>query len=305
VSAATNSIPPSPNRFWRFIRFPLIRIILGCFWVAGSVAIASGLVEWLALPLKPISAPFLALCACFGYYSFVRLIEKRPVTELLGAGSVSEYGIGIVIGVALIATTVGILYAFDFYHVTGVNGWSVVMPSLMSAVMAGIFEEILIRGIVFRITEESLGSWLALLFSAVLFGGLHLPNDNATFFSAVAIALEAGVMLAAAYMLTRRLWLAIGIHMAWNFTQSGVFGVATSGVHENGILQSTLTGPTLLSGGEFGAEGSIVAVVVCLTGGVVMLWLAHRKGNFISPYWRRESGKTGRRESERMRTRCA
>jgi membrane protease YdiL (CAAX protease family) len=207
---------------------------------------------------------------------------------LLGVGSVSEFGIGIVIGTALIATTVGILFTLGFYNVTDINDWSVAIPSLMSAVMAGIFEEILIRGIIFRITEESLGSWFALLITALLFGGLHLPNDNATLFSAAAIALEAGVLLAAAYMLTRRLWLAIGIHMAWNFTQGGVFGVATSGVHENGILQSTLTGPTLLSGGEFGAEGSIVAVVVCLTAGVAMLWLAHRKRNFISPYWRRE-----------------
>jgi membrane protease YdiL (CAAX protease family) len=289
-----NTPSPTPSRFWRFVRFPLTRIILGFLWIVGCVAIASLIRKVMPQSVRPYSAPFAALCVGVGYYWFVRLIEKRPVTELLRAGSVREFAIGVAIGTALISTTVGILSALGFYNVTGINGWSVAILPLMSAVMAAIVEEIAIRGIVFRITEESLGSWIALLLSSVLFGALHLGNPNATLFSALAIALEAGILLASAYMLTRNLWLPIGLHMAWNFTQSGVYGVATSGVADKGYLQSTLTGPTLLSGGEFGAEASIVAVVVCLTSGVTMLWLAHRKGNFISPYWGRK-----KREDER------
>jgi membrane protease YdiL (CAAX protease family) len=279
-----NTSPPV-SRFWRFIRFPLVRIILGCFWVAGSVAIASVIFEQLPAWVAPISAPALALAGCLGYYAFVRLIERRQVSELLGSGAVTEYAIGVVIGTALISITVGILYALHLYVVTGVNERSAVVSILMSAVLAGTIEELLIRGIVFRITEEWLGSWLALLFSAVLFGALHLPNPNATLFSAAAIALEAGVMLAAAYMLTRRLWLAIGIHMAWNFTQSGIYGVATSGVVQQGHLQSTLIGPTILTGGEFGAEASIVAVAICTSCGVLMLWLANKRERFLRPSW--------------------
>ena len=108
-----------------------------------------------------------------------------------------------------------------------------------------------------------LGTWLALLISALVFGLLHLANPNATLMAGLAIALEAGLMLAAAYLLTGRLWLSMGIHFAWNFTQGGIFGAAVSGQTSSGIFSSVLQGPALLTGGDFGAEASVVAMVVC------------------------------------------
>jgi GNAT superfamily N-acetyltransferase len=101
----------------------------------------------------------------------------------------------------------------------------------------------------------------------------------------VAIALEAGVMLAAAYMVTRRIWLAIGIHAAWNFTQSGIFGVPTSGVASPGYLEGHLHGSALVSGGAFGPEASLVAVAVCLAAGLCMLRVARQKGQILKPSW--------------------
>jgi uncharacterized protein len=123
--------------------------------------------------------------------------------------------------------------------------------------------------------------------SALIFGAGHLGNPNATLWAALAIAIEAGIMLAAAYVLTRRLWVPIGIHMAWNFVQGGIFGVAVSGNEAQGLLQSTLSGPTLLSGGEFGAEASIFAVIVCLTAGIYFIWKSYTQGKFIKPFWNR------------------
>jgi len=148
-----------------------------------------------------------------------------------------------------------------------------------------VIEEILIRGLLFRIMEETLGTWIALAISAVIFGFLHLANPNATLWGAIAIAIEAGIMLAAAYVFTRRLWLPIGIHFAWNFSQGAIFGVAVSGNEVQGLLQSTLSGPTLLSGGAFGAEASIIAVMICLLAGIALTTLAMKKGNFIQPFW--------------------
>jgi len=143
----------------------------------------------------------------------------------------------------------------------------------------------LVRGILFRIMEEALGTWLALILSALLFGLMHIANPNATLWGALAIAIEAGIMLAAAFVFTRRLWLAIGIHFAWNFVQGGIFGVAVSGNGVQGLLQSTLSGPPLLSGGAFGAEASIFAVIVCLAAGVYLTRAAWKKGNLIQPFW--------------------
>ena len=130
-----------------------------------------------------------------------------------------------------------------------------------------------------------MGSWLALIVSAALFGLIHLLNPNATAVAAIAIALEAGVLLAAAYMFTRRLWLAIGMHFAWNFTQGGIFGVDVSGHEAKGLFQARLVGPELLSGGKFGAETSILAVTVCLGAGIVLIVMAVRKGNVVRPFW--------------------
>ena len=137
------------------------------------------------------------------------------------------------------------------------------------------------RGVVFRILEQWLGSWIALAISAALFGLLHLLNPGVTLLNAGAVMLEAGIMLAAAYMLTRRLWLCIGIHFAWNFTQGGIFSAAVSGGTTSGLLQAKLIGPTWLSGGAFGAEASVVAVVVCLAAGLLLLRAARRNGQVI------------------------
>jgi membrane protease YdiL (CAAX protease family) len=228
-----------------------------------------------------------ALVAAFAYIGFIRIVERRPAAELSLPGAAAEVRKGTLLGALLFTATIGLIALFGFYRVTGVNEWTVILPLLGMSIISGVVEELLVRGILFRIMEESLGTWLALLISALIFGLMHIANPNATLWSALAIAIEAGIMLAAAYTLTRRLWLPIGIHFAWNFVQGGIFGVAVSGNGVRGLLQSTLSGPALLSGGEFGAEASIFAVIVCLAAGIFLIWQAHKKGNFIRPFWSR------------------
>jgi uncharacterized protein len=95
----------------------------------------------------------------------------------------------------------------------------------------------------------------------------------------VAIALEAGIFLGAAYMLTRRLWFVIGAHFGWNFAEGAIFGLSVSGNQaKGGVIQGTLAGPPLLSGGSFGVEASLPAVLVCLAAAAALLVLAHRRG---------------------------
>lgn len=69
---------------------------------------------------------------------------------------------------------------------------------------------------------------------------------------------DAAPFLAIAYTATRSLWLPIGLHFAWNFTESGVFGTAVSGADgEHGLLRTVLSGPEVLTGGTFGPEASL------------------------------------------------
>ena len=278
-----------PNRLVRFVRFPPVLLFLGFLWVGLCIGMGAGLGSLLLPDTKVWAKPLLmGLTALVGYGAFVRLIERRRVTELAGAGAGRELGLGLALGLGLFSSVIGVLWLAGCYTVTGSNPAEVMGPALALAIMAGVTEELLIRGLAFRILEAWLGSWIALVLTAALFGALHLPNPGATLTSATAIALEAGVMLAAAFMLTRRLWLAIGIHAGWNFTQTGLFGVATSGQAGTGLLQGELSGPAWLSGGGFGPEASAVAVVVCMAMGLTLLWLAHRRGQFMAPSWRRD-----------------
>jgi membrane protease YdiL (CAAX protease family) len=260
-------------------------MVLGFFWVGGSVGAASGIAGLLPEWAKTFSSLILALGACLGYYSFVRLVERRKVMELIGRGSVGEFVRGAALGVGLFSLTIGVLFLLGVFTVEGLNTLAIAVPALMTSLMAGVFEELLVRAVVFRIAEEWLGSWLALAISALLFGLAHLANPGADVLSSLAVALEAGILLTAAYMVTRRLWFPIGIHISWNFTQSGVFGIPTSGVDSKGYLQGHLQGSPILSGGTFGAEGSVVAVLVCSIAGLCMLWRARTKGNFVQPSW--------------------
>src|SRR6185437_145917 len=153
------------------------------------------------------------------------------------------------------------------------------IPALAGSMLAAVGEELAFRGGAFRVLEDSLGTMGALAGSAALFGLLHAVNPGATVVSSAAIALEAGVLLGAAYALTRNLWLPIGIHLGWNFTEGGIFGVSISGgAAAKGLFSVSLVGHTLLTGGQFGPEASIVAIVVCLALAAVLLVLAVQRG---------------------------
>lgn len=276
------------SKAWKILQFPVTRLILASIWLIFTVLITQAIVHLLpaneTVPVIVLSIAVVVLVAFFAYYAFVRIIEKRPVTELATSGAPGELAMGIFIGALLFTAVVGILWLLGYYRVTGINSLVVIIPMFALAVQSGVFEEILFRGIFFRIVEESLGTWLSLVLSALLFGLLHLANPNATLWAAIAIAIEAGILLAAAFVVTRRLWFVIGIHFAWNFTQGGIFSIAISGNQVDGLLRATLTGPELLSGGAFGAETSIFAVIICLATGIYFIWKALKMGKFVKPF---------------------
>lgn len=107
---------------------------------------------------------------------------------------------------------------------------------------------------------------------------------------ASAIVLAAGPLLNAAYLLTRRLWLPIGIHLAWNAAQSALFGIDVSGSGSGrGLFESELRGAEWLSGGSMGIEGSIVLVAIGTAFGVGLTVLAHRRGRMLPGHGRQEA----------------
>lgn len=264
----------------RVLAWPLVRVLLGLLAVVLPVVGVEVLGGWFGIGFLARSLAN-AVAALAGYLVFVRLVERRVAQELGLRGAVVEGLGGVALGAGLFTLVIGSIWAAG-----GVvfDGWSVAPDltyAVAVAVMAGVVEELAVRGVMFRILEGWLGSWVALVISAAVFGATHLFNPGATVFAAVAIGLEAGVMLAAAFMVTRRLHLAIGLHMGWNFTQAGVFGVAVSGAEVGGLLTTYPVGPEWISGGAFGAEASVLAVLWCGVLGVVLLRLAARRGHVV------------------------
>jgi uncharacterized protein len=269
--------PRQDTRRPRFTRFLLVRILLATLFVAAPVVALQLAGQALALD-GSLLAPVIIVAALASYAAYVRLIEGRPtIAELSPRGAAAQLAVGFAMGAALFGATMLVLSLAGAVTLGPGEGWGVLAPGLVVSFGAAVAEEIFLRGVVFRLVSERLGDAVGLAISAALFGAIHAGNAGATVFSCVAIALEAGVLLAAAYMVTRRLWLPIGLHAAWNFTEGNVFGAGVSGTHPSGLLTSRFHGSDLMTGGSFGPEASIVAVLVCLVAAAAMLVVAARR----------------------------
>ncbi|QYU70808.1 CPBP family intramembrane metalloprotease [Leptolyngbya sp. 15MV] len=222
------------------------------------------------------------------YKLAIRRLGARPRDDLPVKGALGDTSLGIGVGGAVFAVVVGLAAVLGVYRIQGAGTLENAVPFLMmGGVVAGFVEEVIFRGIIFRWVEEFGGSWLALLVSSVLFGIAHGMNDGATWFSSLAVAVEAGVLLGGAYMLTRSLWLAIGIHAGWNLSQGLIFDVPVSGFPVEGAVEAVLDGPDLLTGGTFGLEASVLALVVAGSAGAWLVWQARKEGKLMPPMWRR------------------
>jgi membrane protease YdiL (CAAX protease family) len=283
----------------RILRNPLVRIVLfvALAWGIGKLlkwgiplptlgaGPADGLGEsganlWLRA-LRSIVAVSLA------YWILVRVIEGRRVHELRSTVAAPHFGAGWLLGMLILVAAAALIAALGGLRFLGVDGGAeLVAPLLVLGLVPGITEEIIARGILFRVVEDGLGSWAALAISALLFGFGHAANPNATLWSSVAIAIEAGILLGMAYAWTRSLWFVMGLHAAWNFTQGAILGIPVSGIDVKGLVDSQERGNAWISGGAFGAEASGVTVVLCTTIGLWFARKAIRDGRIVAPRWR-------------------
>ena len=287
------SAPPSPKADPVWFKRVLLQLTLGLFLflsiqgflsrryneLASAITSGADVKFWHAFALLSV------LAVLPGYWVLVRVAGGRPVIELAGRGAgFREFCVGFVVGALIVGAVIVILFAVGCYRVKDV-GWNVgVIGGAWAGLYAGVIEEIFYRGFLLQIMENILGSWLSLGVASIFFGLSHLSNKNMTVIGAVAIALEAGILLGACYLLTRRLWLAIGVHVAWNFVQGGIFGSDISGTGSGrGLIEARFTGPDLLTGGVMGIEGSVVTFVLGTATGLAMLLAVRQRGLVVPP----------------------
>ncbi|QHL90503.1 CPBP family intramembrane metalloprotease [Sphingomonas changnyeongensis] len=283
----------APTPLWlRVLQSPPVSLVVLGFLLLECLGFSNNLMG------QSKDEPFTAAIAAAGmialamwiYVGFARFVERRRPADLALGPMPRELGLGLVAGTTLYTLSVLVLMAIGVIRIDGVNPASFMVPGIALALSSGFLEELLFRGALFRIVEAWIGSWAAVIISSLVFGFVHLINPAATLAGAIFISVEAGLLLAAAYMLTRRLWLGIGFHMSWNYTQSAVFsGVVSGGPSEPGLFRTVIDGPVLLTGGSFGLEASLIACLLCTGTGVVLAVLAVRRGHVVRPFWSRRA----------------
>ena len=277
----------------RIVDFPLAAMVVSIFELLAAAGLAAGIAELIlrgthiASGERTMIMDVAAAAAMILVYKlFLRHLGEIRRDDLAGPRAWAQTGVGAAAGFILFSAIVAVAALFGVYRVIGRGDVSQVIYVLVAeGIFPAISEELLFRGVLFRWLEEFGGSWVALILTSALLGASHLWNPNASTVAAIGIALEAGVMLGAAYMLTRRLWLPMGIHAGWNFTQGEIYDIPVSGRDPHGLVAAKLSGPPLLTGNGFGLEASIIAIVIATAFGLWLLWLAVRRGQLMQPWW--------------------
>ena len=204
-----------------------------------------------------------------GGLGVLRFFDRRP-PALLGLGFsrgwLRELVIGLVAGVVatgllvlilIITGSVSLTLSPDLRASLGALPFFLVLFTLAAAV-----EEFVFRGYPLQALAEGSRRWIAGILLCLPFTMGHADNPDVTMIGVANIFL-ASIMLVILYFQTRRLWLPIGLHLSWNLTQSWLWGFDVSGIKiTDQLFVVTPTGSDLLTGGEFGLEGSILSTLL-------------------------------------------
>lgn len=274
----------------RIVDFPLVAMVIAVGLMIGTSALFSFVKVYIPAldtpETMPVRAALYILVLLIVYKLAIARLGSQPRDDMPFKGSGRGLLLGLVSGLVLFSLIVGVAALLQVYRIIGDGSTEQLVSALFTiAIVPAFTEELLFRGILFRWIEEFAGSWTALALTSVLFGAAHIMNPNATLLSSLAIAIEAGVLLGGAYMLTRNLWMAMGLHASWNFTQGEIFDVPVSGLDSHGLVEAQLSGPPLLSGGAFGLEASVIAMVLATAAGAWLVVMAVRRGHVVAPMW--------------------
>lgn len=262
-------------KLWRDIIFVIsgiLLLIIGSTILSLGVYTASESDSYLInIPIFLITAVVLLLL----YNLLIRYVEANDACKIASRKDISSIGNGLFIGFSYFIIVTVTMSLCGYYHIKSIQfDWEKQLFSFTLFFLVAVSEEIFFRGILFRMINRRWNIWAALVISALIFGGLHILNDNATLWSSIAIAIEAGSLLGAAYAYSKNIWLPIGIHWIWNYTQGNILGFPVSGEDNvTSIITPEISGPQWLTGGTFGAEASVISAVIGL---LISLWFIRK-----------------------------
>lgn len=256
--------------FWGF---PIVWMIVGAIGIALIDTLFRQLTAQFDGIVSLIFTLITGFLAILVYKLTLTSLARQSTPEISGQRAGIETVLGVLIGTLFITGSAFIIMAlggYSFQWAGSTDTSFVLISSIEAALGAAIIEELIFRGLMLQAIDKLGGKTLALAVTSLFFGVAHLGNAGATLWSAVAIALEAGLLLGAAFLWRRNLWFTMGLHFAWNAVE-GLLGIPVSGHAANGLFTVKVNGAAILTGGDFGLEGSIVPVVVSLLISIPML----------------------------------
>lgn len=269
---------------YEWIRFLFIGFV--AFLVLSSVLQALLLLDYSAF-LKASLALGFSWALLYAYGKYVRLYMGGKCGLSL-VGQMPRLAVAWLVIAFYLLAVIGGLYAMGCYVPAEIHfDVSSQVEGLAIFLVVAVSEEVMCRGIVYRLMADRWGVATALVVSSALFGIMHIFNDGATLWSALAIAITSGWLLGIAYSYHRTLWAPIGMHWAWNYLEGSIFGCMVSGNAPIGtpLVTSSLAGADWLTGGVFGPEASVPTVMVGIVVAALYTLLYARRGKMAGARW--------------------
>jgi uncharacterized protein len=226
----------------------------------------------------------LALISVISVFLFRKFVDRKTFSSLGIAfrGHERDALLGLLLSAAILGT--GTLLLTLNGNITWVDirfepgGLFMV---LLLLVCSAIGEELVFRGYILDNLLSSFNQITALLISAALFALFHINNPD---INAVALfnLFCGGLLLGVNYIFTRNLWFSFAFHVGWNFLQGSVLGYKVSGIELDTIMVQETSGNILLTGGEFGFEGSILQGILCLIAFIILYFFYQQKNTHVS-----------------------
>jgi uncharacterized protein len=241
-------------------------------------ATAGARYDLLGLMIAQVETLAAALIASFACARWLERRTLRSVGFKLHRGWLRHFALGSLIGAAALALAVGLEAAARAVHFAAQTTAPWVLARnfgylFVFFLLAGAFEELMFRGFPLQALIHNLGGWAAVGITSVFFGLAHVANANASVFSTINTVL-AGAWLGTAYLMTRSLWLATGLHYSWNFIMTFVFGLPVSGIttfQNLAWLRGESSFPGWVSGGDYGPEAGAAATLALLVS-TLLIW---------------------------------
>jgi len=276
----------------RIVAFPLVRLVL-IVVLFGTLSLPLTLAVRPSTIWRVIVVNWALALVLFVAMNVVERFAAGKTAKAIGFDprfALRDVTLGCALGAVLFSTVLVELRFAGFYRFEAIHVSGDVAIAALLLLGDAVVEELIFRGILFRLVEEWAGTWIALAVSAALFGLAHAANPGATWFSSLAIAIEAGVLLGAAYVVTRNLWFPIGLHFAWNFFEGPVYGTQISGhVFLKSMVTAKVAGPEIFTGGQFGPEAGLFAIVTCVVAATALLAYGVRHSLIRAPAWRKRA----------------